>query len=105
VPQPRTARPAQWAEGTQEFRFCELTFTIPASWSVRRADRLPFRVERVTVTGSPSGPRLTFSDTMQYVNEIGVAAIPQAGPAARERSAGGLLCHPGKREATGVGLE
>jgi hypothetical protein len=57
------------ASATREFRFRDLVFTVPAAWSVRQADRQPFRPEYVRVTGGPSGPRLTFSDSVQFVRD------------------------------------
>ena len=66
------------AAGTREFPFRGLVFTIPASWSVQRADRQPFRMEFVTVTGRPSGPRLTFSDTAELVGSGPAPANPGA---------------------------
>jgi hypothetical protein len=61
--------PAQ--AGTQQFQFRGLNFTIPASWSVERADQQPFRMQYVTVTGRPAGPRLTFSDSVELVSQAG----------------------------------
>jgi len=60
---------AEPAGATREFRFRDLVFTVPAAWSVQRADRLPFRPEQVSVTGRPTGPRLTFSDSVQLVRD------------------------------------
>lgn len=68
------------APATREFRFRDLVFTVPAAWRVQRADSLPFRTERVSVTGLPSGPRLTFSDSVQFVRDgsvmVGGAGAP-----------------------------
>jgi hypothetical protein len=59
--------PAAPSATERDFQFRGLMFTIPASWDVQRADRQRFRMEFVTVTGRPSGPRLTFSDTVELV--------------------------------------
>lgn len=79
-----TAAP-QWREigappaaGVREFQFHGLVFTIPAGWSVQRADRQPFRMEQVTVAGRSSGPRLTYSDTVALVGDSLAPAGPQA---------------------------
>lgn len=59
------------ATATREFQFHRLVFTVPVNWSVQRADQDQFRPRYVTVTGRPSGPRLTFSDTVQLVAAAG----------------------------------
>jgi hypothetical protein len=73
------------ASGTREFQFRGLVFTVPAAWSVQRADRLPFRSEYVGVTGRPSGPRLTFSDSVQFARD-GSAVVGPARADARTGS-------------------
>jgi hypothetical protein len=65
----RSGRGMPPAAGVQQFQFRRLVFTIPANWSVQRADRQPFRMEYATVTGRPAGPRLTFSNTVALVSD------------------------------------
>src|SRR4051794_34415974 len=65
---------------TRAFRFRGLVFAVPAAWKVQRAGSLPFRTERVSVTGLPSGPRLTFSDTVQFVRDGSVMARAAGAP-------------------------
>jgi hypothetical protein len=55
----------------QQFQFHDLIFTIPASWSVERADQQRLRMQYATVTGKPTGPRLTFSDSVELVSHAG----------------------------------
>src|SRR5207244_8973762 len=70
----------------REFQFRGLVFTIPASWSVQRADQQPFRMEQITVTGGPSGPRLTFSEAVALV---GNGLVP-VGPRNTARGGNGV---------------
>jgi hypothetical protein len=88
--QPAAPLAAQRPRQTQEFHYRGLTSTTPANWSVRQADRMRFRSELVTVTGRPSGPRLTFSDTMQYAKLGEAAPMPRAGASVAERSRSGV---------------
>src|SRR5262249_42717654 len=77
------------AAATREFRFRDLVFTVPAAWRVQRADSLPFRTERVSVAGFPSGPRLTFSDSVQFIRDgsvmVGGAGAPMASGLSMQR--------------------
>lgn len=81
--QPPSGQKAAIPAAAREFQFHGLAFTIPASWSVRRADRQPFRPEFATVTGAPAGPRLTFSDSVALVGDgLAPAGPRQAAPGA-----------------------
>jgi hypothetical protein len=74
------------AVAVREFQFRGLVFTIPASWSVERADRQPFRMEQITVTGRPAGPRLMFSEAVALVGD-GLAPL---GPRNTARGGNGV---------------